>query len=215
MQLTLRIGSFGKRREPNVERLLAAARTAPDLSPIEWDGDRHIAAHVAEDPRELESRRLRIRDRYLSARFPGVLRGAADLADAPRIVKAARLYFEEDDAATAVELLQLACDEAPREASLWLARLEILFLVRDAVGFTACARDFRRAHPRHAGWAEVIRLGRALSPEEPLFREGAGVRPHEHYGPWPDLPNWIDAPWDLTAEVQAADFHRALGQARP
>ena len=35
-------------------------------------------------------------------------------------------------------------------------------------------------------------------------------RDHDHYGPWPDLPNWIQANWDLTAEVVAVDFHRIL-----
>jgi len=39
-----------------------------------------------------------------------------------------------------------------------------------------------------------------------------GRRDHEHYGPWPDLPNWIQANWDLTAEVIASDFHRILKQ---
>jgi hypothetical protein len=55
-----------------------------------------------------------------------------------------------------------------------------------------------------------MRLGRAVAPDEPLFTAGAGARPHEHYGPWPNLPNWIQASWDLTAEVLAADFHRAM-----
>jgi len=195
----------------DTQRLLDAVRKAPDLSLLEWDGDANAAPlPVVEDARELEGRRRRIRDRYVSARFPGVARNAADLADAPRVIKAARLYFEEEDITSALELLKLAVEEAPQADPVWLARLEILFLARDAAAFTACARDFRAAHPRHAQWAEVLRLGRALCPEEPLFREGGGVRAHEHYGPWPDLPNWIQAPWDLTGEILAADFHRAM-----
>jgi len=99
---------------------------------------------------------------------------------------------------------------APSLASAPAARRSGRVFARDAAAFTACARDFRAAHPRHAQWAEVLRLGRALCPEEALFREGGGVRAHEHYGPWPDLPNWIQAPWDLTGEILAADFHRAM-----
>jgi len=70
------------------------------------------------------------------------------------------------------------------------------------------AHAFRGAHPRHEAWAEVERLGRALAPGEPLFGAVSGPRDHEHYGPWPHTPNWIRAPWDLTADVAAADFHR-------
>jgi hypothetical protein len=89
-------------------------------------------------------------------------------------------------------------------------RLELLFLARDAAAFVACARDFRAVHREHAAWEEVLHLGRALVPGEMLFAAAGGPRGHAHYGPWPDLPNWIQAPWDLTAEILAVDFHRAM-----
>ena len=205
---------------PDIARLMAAARKQPQLSLIEWDGDGTTPVFTLsanEDsiaPRELDGVRRRIRDRYVGARFPGVARSAAELASASRVIKAARLYFEEEDVESALELLQLAVEEAPREASLWLARLEILFLARDAAGFIACAREFRALHREHAAWDEVLRLGRALAPGEVLFTEGAGPRAHDHYGPWPDLPNWIQAPWDLTGEILASDFHRAMDRVR-
>jgi hypothetical protein len=203
---------------PDIARLMAAARKQPQLSLIEWDGDGATpvftlsANEESVAPRELDGLRRRIRDRYIGARFPGVARNAADLASASRVIKAARLYFEEEDVASALELLQLAVEEAPREASLWLARLEILFLARDGEGFIACAREFRALHRENGAWDEVLRLGRALVPGEALFIEAGGPRAHDHYGPWPDLPNWIQAPWDLTGEVLAADFHRAMGR---
>jgi hypothetical protein len=56
----------------------------------------------------------------------------------------------------------------------------------------------------------VHRLGNALVPDDSLFNANGGPRAHDQYGPWPDLPNWIQAPWDLTAEVLAAEFHGAL-----
>ena len=205
---------------PDIARLMAAARKPPQLALIEWDGDGATPVFTPsanEDsiaPRELDAARRRIRDRYVSARFPGVARSAADLASASRVIKAARLYFEEEDVESALELLQLAAEEAPREAALWLARLEILFLARDADAFIACAREFRAQHGAHEAWGEVIRLGRALAPGEVLFVEAGAPRAHEHYGPWPDLPNWIQAPWDLTGEVLAADFHRAMERIR-
>jgi len=208
-------GTFPRPDMPDVSRLLAAARKAPQLTLIEWEGDRDpFAANEAQaGPQERDAMRSRIRDRYVGARFPGVARCAADLSQAARVIKAARLYFEEEDVESALELLQLAVDEAPHEASLWLARLEILFLARDGEAFAACAREFRSHHAAHEAWAEVKRLGRALVPADPLFRDAAGKRDHEHYGPWPDLPNWIQAPWDLTSEILAADFHRAMHRA--
>jgi hypothetical protein len=206
----------GRRSMPNpagidVDRLLVAARSAPDLSLLEWDGDDASSqSGDNSDPRHLSAARRRIRDRYVSVRFPGIARCAADLSQPALVIKAARLYFEEEQPGLALEMLELATEEAPGEASLWLARLEILFLARDCQGFVATARAFSSAHPRHEAWSEVERLGRAIAPGEALVGATAGPRAHEHYGPWPHLPNWIQAPWDLTAECAAADFHRAL-----
>ena len=202
----------------DTDRLLAAARVSPELALIEWDGDgAHSSPKQGADampgaaqraPFALEARQRKIRERYVTARFPGVARSLADLESADRIIKAARLYFEEEEAELAIELLELAAQEAPHESPVWLARLEILFLLRDRDGFVQAAHAFRGAHPRHEAWPEVERLGRALAPGEPLFGAVSGPRDHEHYGPWPHTPNWIRAPWDLTADVAAADFHR-------
>ena len=207
----------GERVALDTDRLLAAAKVAPDLALIEWDGDgAHSSRKGAHDtsgvapraPFVLEARQRKIRERYVTARFPGVARSLADLESADRVIKAARLYFEEEEAELAIELLELAAQEAPHESPVWLARLEILFLLRDRDGFVQAAHAFRGAHPRHEAWPEVERLGRALAPGEPLFGAVSGPRDHEHYGPWPHTPNWIRAPWDLTADVAAADFHR-------
>jgi hypothetical protein len=188
----------------DILRLMQAARVAPDLATIEWEGAAFDKAPT------LGGRRRRIRDRYVAARFPGIARTAADLANAPQTIKAARLLFEEEEAALATELLEIAIEESPLDESLYLARLEILFLARDREGFVAAAREFRAAHAKSAAWDEVVRLGRAIAPDEAFFGNSRGPRAHEHYGPWPHLPNWIQAPWDLTGEVLAADFHRAV-----
>lgn len=214
----------------DMNKLLAAVKVAPELSTIEWDGDRSRAAApvamtpdarmtvaneaIADDaqddllpsefdPAALDPRHRKIRDRYISARFPGI-----DLHSSDRVIKSARLYFEDEQAELAIELLDMAAQEVPHDSALWLARLELLFLMRDADGFVAAARAFRKSHPRHEAWPEVERLGRALVPGEPLFGETCAPRDHDHYGPWPHTPNWIQAPWDLTPEIAAADFHR-------
>ena len=211
----------------DVDKLLAATRpSAPvELSIIEWDGDASTCVElpqpaVAEgeaaaddnNPAGYDARSRRIRDRYIGARFPGVARSVADLEKPDRVVKCARLYFEDGQSETALELLDVAIEQDSRAEPLWLAQLEILFLTRNGPRFVETARAFRAMHPASEAWNEVARLGRALTPNESLFGPAAGPRTHDHYGPWPDLPNWIQANWDLTAEVVASDFHRILKQ---
>jgi hypothetical protein len=210
----------------DVDKMLAAARVAPQLEMLEWDDPPTAPPPVPEaaapatrednDPRSYDSRRRKIRDRYVGTRFPGVATCSSDLESSDRVIKAARLYFEEERNGAALELLELAIEECPRESALWLARLEILFLAREAQGYVEAAHAFHREHPgAEDAWAEVCRLGRALAPGDALFGSRKGPRDHEHYGPWPHTPNWIQAPWDLTAEIIAADFHRAVSQLAP
>jgi hypothetical protein len=205
----------------NVERVLAAARKAPQLSLIEWDGDARAAvapeaiaeplvALPAGDSVALDARCRKIRDRYISARFPGVVRSSTDLESAELVIKSARLFFEDGQADLAHELLDLAIDGNPRAEAMRLAQLELFFLARNAARYAECAAAFRAAHPASEAWPEVKRLGQALCPSQPIFGAASGPRDHEHYGPWPHLPNWIQASWDLTAEYVAADFHRAV-----
>jgi hypothetical protein len=219
-----------------VAQLLAAAQRRPELPEFSWHDDpatfdgsalrvRKPAAAPAKaakkavlvesDPQTYDEKRRRIRDRYIGIRFAGIIRSAEDLANAPRIIRAARAAFEEDHAGTAAELLELAIEQNVKQKQLWLADLEIAFLVRNAQRFVALARAFRAQFHNAAEWNEVSRLGRALVPDEALFGARQGARKHEHYGPWPDLPNWILASWDLTHEVAAADFHRAMISGTP
>ncbi|HEX4782680.1 MAG TPA: hypothetical protein VH301_18120 [Usitatibacter sp.] len=214
----------GKAGAVDFDKLLAATRKAPvDLAPIEWEGDgrgasaaQSPAANAPDSVGAMDdacgtgARTRRIRDRYIGARFPGVARSASDLENPERVVKCARLYFEDGQLDAALELLDMAIEQDSRAEALWLAQLEILFLSRDAARFVECARAFRALHGASGEWAEVARLGHAIAPREGLFGQKAGPRGHEHYGPWPDLPNWIQASWDLTAEVLASDFHRLM-----
>lgn len=161
-------------------------------------------------PLDIDARRQRIRDRYLAVRFDGLIRDTRDLKDIAKVIKAARLYFEDENSDRADELLRLAVAAQPHEARLWLARLEIHFLSRDAERFGEAAIAYRRAFPDAGEWAQVACLGRALSPGDELFRDSTGEHNDENYGPWPNTPNWIEASWDLTAEVAGADFHRHM-----
>jgi hypothetical protein len=163
-------------------------------------------------PLALDAAQARVRDRYIAARFPSVMSGAADLAEPAKVIEAARLYLEERKFDRAHELLQLAIEVSPRMAPLRLAQLEIAFLKRDGPRFLEGSRALHEAIADCPEWAEVQRLGRALLPGETLFGATPARRGNEHYGPWPEMPNWIGASWDLTAEYRAADFHNAMSR---
>jgi hypothetical protein len=190
-----------------------AAKPAPvELAPIAWEGPITLSkpgldtkSVAVPDPAA-----ARIRDRYMAARFPGAVRSAADLADAAHVIKAARLYFEDGLASRARELLDLAMQEHPGTESVWLAALEIAFLAQDAERFVAVAHAFRNKHPESPDWAEIARLGHRLAPMHPRFAEAGAAREFDHLGPWPHLPNWIQANWDLTGEVAGIELRARL-----
>jgi hypothetical protein len=173
---------------------------APVPESFDWEappGEKQTGRPSGSPPAEgaSESMRQRIRERYFRARFPDAPLPVAGTDDPSALIKSARLYFEDGDTARAIELLEQAGELMPRTERTQLAKLEIHFLRGDA-------------------WPEVARLGRRLSPHEPLF---ALVGPaesdaHDHYGAWPETPNWIEAPWDLTSEVLIVELRgRILG----
>lgn len=154
--------------------------------------------------------RQRIRERFLGSRFPGVPHSVEDLGQTELVIKTARLFFEDGDADRACEWLAFASDANPDER-LWLAQLEILFLKRQSSAYVALAADFKRRFPESDKWGDIARLGARLAPANPLFAGAKVADADAHYGPWPQVQNWIDAPYDLTGEVLAAEFHTAMG----
>jgi hypothetical protein len=199
-----------------VDRLLAAAQRRPQLADIPWHDDEavfdghapHRPAPAPDAVRSFDAARRRIRDRYIGVRFAGVARGAGDLENPLRVMKAARLAFDEGEPETALELLSLAIDQNAGEPQLRLAELEIACLARQRARFVTAARDFHELFPRSAEWPEVVRLGRRLAPGEPLFAR-ASV-PADGVPAGDPAPRWIESPWDAARELEAAEFHRAM-----
>jgi hypothetical protein len=163
--------------------------------------------------------RRKIRERYLDVRFPGTPHAEADLRNAAGVVKSARLYFEDGDVERATELLEFAGDANPGDEATALALLEILFLARRPRAFRDAALAYRERFPEGGAWNEIARLGAELLPGNLLFKGAAPAEedPHDHYGAWPRVQNWIQAPFDLTGDVLAAEFHAKLrgGAAAP
>src|SRR4051812_46502602 len=202
-----------------VARLLAAAQRRPQLADIPWRDDEAVfdgrppvraASPAHEPPRTFDATRRRIRDRYIGVRFAGVARGAGDLENPVRVVKAARLTFDEGEAETALELLSLAIDQNAGEPQLRLAELEIAYLARKRARFVEAARDFHELFPRNPDWPEIVRLGRRIAPGEALFAR-ASLSPDSGAATG-EAPRWIDSPWDAARGIDAGEFHRAMTQ---
>lgn len=70
------------------------------------------------------------RDRYLAARFPGVIRNPHDLRSAPRMLEAVVDYLREGDVQLAQELLELAVARSPDEPALWRAQSDVAAFAR-------------------------------------------------------------------------------------
>jgi hypothetical protein len=182
----------------------------PRFEALAWSGS--IAApatSAAASAPASDASCARLRDRYLAARFPGVFRSATDLLETEYVIKVARHCFEEGSVDRADELFALALEVSPAPLTLRLAQIEFAFLARETGSYIRLAKELQQKHPGIAEWPEVARLGAALAPEEEIFGQ-AGRESNSHYGPWPDMPNWIQASWDLTHEILAADFHRAM-----
>lgn len=206
----------------------AAAKPIPELADLEWDRETVVAfgapvaaaplheataqaGHFLDDPL-----RHKILDRYITARFAGVATCARDLADSVRVVKAARLLFEDGQADRGLELLQVASEIYPEDDATRLARLELLFLERDAQGYRRAVERFHVDRPQSPQWPEIRELGRKLGLDGELFRDqGVHDNAFPQYGPWPGLPNWIQAPWDLSGEVAMAELHSRMMAAHP
>lgn len=225
-------GGFSVKAGPELvtqaELARAAAKPIPELADLEWDRETVVAfeapveaapfqesiapsGHFIDDPL-----RHKILDRYITARFAGVATGARDLADSARVVKAARLLFEDGQADRGLELLQVAAEIYPAETATRLARLELLFLERDGQGYRRAAERFQEDHSEAPQWPEIRELGRKLGLDGKLFRDqGVSNNAFPQYGPWPGLPNWIQAPWDLSGEVAMAELHSRMMAAHP
>lgn len=200
-----------RKAQPEAPRAPAPQRRAAAALPPRPADDWQVAPRPARTETSDLARR-RIRDRYLAVRFPGAPHTDEDLRDTPGVIKSARLYFEDGDLERACELLEFACDVNKADELPWLAHLEILFLKRKGHEFAELAHRFHERFPASGRWPEILRLGLRLAPQNRLFH---GAHPREgdideHYGAWPQVQNWIQAPFDLTGDVLAAEFHARM-----
>ncbi len=161
---------------------------------------------------DLDAQRQRIRDRYIAASFPGMVKNSRDLSNPVELIKSARLCYEAGHAEQACELLHLAIEQQTGEAALWLAWLEILFLTRQEERFAKVAHTFHHLHPYDRQWNEVAKLGLLLAPAHPLFQfiKASAASAQAQGETQRNWRNWLQAGSDLSAEAAAADFHQRM-----
>ena len=161
---------------------------------------------------DLDAQRQRIRDRYIAASFPGMVKNSSDLTNIGEVIKSARLCYGAGHAEQACELLHLAIEQQPHEPALWLAWLEVLFLTRQEERFVKVAHTFHHMHPYDRQWHEVAKLGLLLAPAHSLFQFAKTVRASAEGEGDAQLSwrNWLQADNDLVAEAAAADFHQRM-----
>ena len=185
-----------------IAQLLAAVQSRPQLADIPW----HEDEAMLDGTPLLRAGSNRIRDRYISVRFAGVARGAADLENPTRVIKAARLSFEDGQGEAALELLHLALAQNPTDVSLRIAELDLAWRTGEHARFADAAHTFHALFPRNPEWPEIARLARRVAPDEAVFATPAGAAPT---GAGTE-PHWRNPPWDAAAPRDAADFHRAM-----
>ncbi|HUP29982.1 MAG TPA: hypothetical protein VM122_07415 [Usitatibacter sp.] len=201
--------------EPVVEPEPAPRAVARVQERAAMASDASLATRFAENSGEL-------RRRYIEERFPEIANGAIALDDPASVVKGARLFYEDGALPRAVELLQFAIEDRPREVKPWLALFEIFRLERLAGEYAALAARFQQQHGDTAEWRKVRFFGREIDSGNALYKEDT-VNTLETIGPrearklaaaasnWdPIAENWLEAPMDFENEVLANDLRRAL-----
>ena len=157
-----------------------------------------IASRVpSEDTAEL-------RRRYMEERFPEIVNGALVLDDPDSVVKAARLLYEDGAAPRAIELLQFAIEQEPRQKAPWLALFEIFRRERLAGEFGRLARRFGEVHAASREWRKVLRVGRDLEPGNPVYQGDAAASFD------PAAENWLQSEGDGAGAPLAGELRGAL-----
>lgn len=148
--------------------------------------------------------RRRLHDRYVISRFPAFSDPRQDLRDVDRVIRYSRELFDDEQPRRAIELLRLAIEEDQSQRALWLALIELCFLVRDATRFTELILAFS---VEFALDGEVPTLGamrRDLLPHDPALANAPMLL---------DLPNWSVPRDSAKNEALQRQFHARLQHA--
>ena len=148
--------------------------------------------------------RRRLHDRYVISRFPAFSDPRQDFRDADRVIRYSRELFDDEQPRRAIELLRLAIEEDQSQRALWLALIELCFLVRDATRFTELILAFSVEFALDVEVPTLSAMRRDLLPQDPAMANAPKLL---------ELPNWSVPPDSAKNEVLQKQFHARLQHA--
>ncbi len=119
-------------------------------------------------PWPLDPPLLRIRLRYITARFLQMPEPRMSLRNTEEILRFAQQMMDDGTPRAAIELVRLAIEEDPEQRPLWLLLLGHAFESDDAAEFAELARAFGQQFPADEAQPEIGNMGKWLaSPGHP------------------------------------------------
>jgi hypothetical protein len=111
----------------------------------------------------LEPDLLRVRLKYIAARFLQMPEPRMSLRNADEILSFAQMMQDDGAPRAAVELTRLAIEEDPGQRKLWLYLLGRLYVADSAADYLDAAMGFAKQFPGDGANAEIGELGKWLA----------------------------------------------------
>ena len=148
--------------------------------------------------------RRRLHDRYVISRFPAFSDPRQHLRDTDRVIRYSRELFDDEQPRRAIELLRLAIEEDQSQRGLWLALIELCFLVRDATRFSELILAFSVEFALDSELPTLGAMRRDLTPHDSATTNAPKLL---------DLPNWSVPHDGAKNEALQKQFHARLQHA--
>jgi hypothetical protein len=148
--------------------------------------------------------RRRLHDRYVISRFPVISDPRQDLRDVERIIRYSRELFDDEQPRRAIELLRLAIEEDQSQRALWLALIELCFLVRDSTRFSELILAFSAEFALDLELPTLGAMRRELMPQDESMEGAPRLL---------ELPNWSVPADSVKNEALQKQFHARLQHA--
>jgi hypothetical protein len=127
----------------------------------------------------IDATAVRLRERYIAARFLQFPRPTDALRSTTSVIRWARQLLDDDRPRLAAELLHLALEEDRSQQPLWLCLIELAYLGNDPATFSELSDGFHKLFPNAETLPTIDAMGKQLLPNDPRFAhaENAVVSP--------------------------------------
>lgn len=152
--------------------------------------------------------RRRLHDRYVMSRFPAFSDPRQDLRDVDRVIRYSRELFDDEQPRRAIELLRLAIEEDQSQRALWLALIELCFLIRDETRLTELILAFATEFALDSELPTLGAMRRELMPPDAAMNPAMTNAPKLL-----EPPNWSVPADSAKNEALQKQFHARLQHA--